>query len=243
MSMTATELAAKLNGIAYPVHRHLTKERIEQAKAAGLVIVYGVGDDLMEFAGAIYDDFSCYNGGTAYVDAKGLLPERENIDHGDEDALADYFARQPSAKPIKAAWNGKNDEPAWSYQTDIPHATFDVLDDGEPYCRGIVFALADLQEKPNACADDFAKLFRADDTGQVLVVLDEGDEGPEIQISFKPKGLGVCCMKLKFNDSDEGWQKAEHAFSKIDSDAALGLARKTLSEPHMAAMMQAAAGE
>lgn len=95
----------------------------------------------------------------------------------------------------------------------------------------------------NTETDDFAKLFRADDTGQVLVVLDEGDEGPEIAISFKPEGLGVCSVKLNFKDSDEGWQKAEHEFSKIDSDAALGLVRKTLSEPNMAAMMQAAAGE
>jgi hypothetical protein len=36
------------------------------------------------------------------------------------------------------------DDTSWSYETDIPHATFDVLEDGEVYCRGIVFALADL---------------------------------------------------------------------------------------------------
>lgn len=95
----------------------------------------------------------------------------------------------------------------------------------------------------NATHEDFAKLFRADDTGQVLVVLDEGDEGPEIAISFKPDGLGVCSMKLNFKDSDEGWQAAEAAFSKIDSDAALGIVRKTLSEPHMIAIQEAAAGE
>lgn len=241
MSMTATELAAKLNGIAYPVHKHLTKELIERAKAAGLVIVYGAGDDLMEFAGTINDEFGCHDGGTALVDAKGLLPERESIE-GDSD-LSDYFARKNAAKSIEALWCKEGDY-SWTYKTDIPHATFEVLlDDGEPYCRGIVFALADLQEKPNACADDFAKLFRADDTGQVLVVLDEGDKGPEISISFKPEGLGVCSTKLKFKDSAEGWQEAEDAFSKIDSDGALGLVRRTLSEPRMAAMMQAVAGE
>lgn len=230
MSMTATELAAKLNGRTYG--NEITSEEAAEAKAAGLVVVYGASDDLMEFEGAIYDEFGCYDGGTAYVDAKGLLPERENIDHGDEDALADYLARQPSAKPIKAVWSGKNDEPAWSYQTDIPHATFYVLDDDdEPYCRGIVFALADLQEKPNACADDFAKLFRADDTGQVLVVLDEGDEGPEIRISFKPNGFGVCSMKLSFKDSDAGWEKAETTFrDKVDEEFALSTARKTMAD-------------
>lgn len=229
MSMTATELAAKLNGRTYG--NEITREEAAEAKAAGLVVVYGASDDLMEFEGAIYDEFDCYEGGIAYVDAKGLLPEFENIDRSDDSAITDHFARKPSAKPIKAVWGNKNEEPTWSYQTDIPHATFYVLDDdGEPYCRGIVFALADLQEKPNACADDFAKLFRADDTGQVLVVLDEGDEGPEIQISFKPKGLGVCCMKLGFKDSDSGWERAEATFrDKVDEEFALSTVRKSLA--------------
>lgn len=228
MTTTAQELAAKLHGIKYPVYKHLTKELIEKAKAAGLVIVYGASDDLMEFAGTINDEFGCYDGGTALVDANGLLPERESIE-GDSD-LADYFARKNAAKAIEALWCKEGDY-SWTYKTDIPHATFEVSDDGEPYCRGIVFALADLQEKPKAGANDFAKLFRADDTGQVLVVLDEGDEGPEIRISFKPRGLGVCSVKLGFKDSDSGWDRAESVFrDKINEEFALSTVRKSLAE-------------
>lgn len=138
--MNAKELAAQLNGIQYPVR--IPKTLTDAAKAAGLVIVYGASDDLMEFEGAIYDEVGVYDGGTAFVDTNGLLPDRGSIE--DDDDLKDYFARQPNAKPIEALWS----EGAywWMYKTEIPHFCFEVLEDGEPpYCRGIVFALSDVK--------------------------------------------------------------------------------------------------
>jgi hypothetical protein len=141
--MNAKELAAQLDGIQYPVR--LPKALTDAAKAAGLVIVYGASDDLMEFEGAIYDEVGCYDGGTAFVDAKGLLPHRDSIE--DDDELKDYFDRQPNARQIEALWCAEDDL-SWTYKTDIPHETFMVLEDGEPpYCRGIVFALADVEVK------------------------------------------------------------------------------------------------
>jgi len=140
--MNAKELAAKLDGIQYPVR--ISKELAAEAKSAGLVIVYGASDDLMEFEGAIYDEVGCYDGGIAFVDAKGLLPDRDSIEEDDE--LKDYFARQPLAKPIEAVWDDGTGY-SWTYKTDIPHETFEVLEDGyPPYCRGIVFALAEIKE-------------------------------------------------------------------------------------------------
>ncbi|MGU2655609.1 hypothetical protein [Pseudomonas aeruginosa] len=35
----------------------------------------------------------------------------------------------------------------------------------------------------------FAKLFEFEDLGQVLVMLDRGDDGPEVRLYFKPDGL------------------------------------------------------
>jgi hypothetical protein len=138
--MNAKDLAAQLSGIQYPVR--IPKTLTDAAKAAGLVIVYGASDDLMEFEGAIYDEVGCYDGDTAYVDARGLLPERDQIE--DDDQLKDYFARQPNAKPIEAVWDGGTGY-SWTYKTDIPHETFEVLEDGEPpYCRGIVFSLSNV---------------------------------------------------------------------------------------------------
>lgn len=138
--MNAAELAAQLNGREY---RHeVTREEAVAAKAAGLVIVYGASDDLMEFEGAIHDEAGVYDGGAVLVDAKGML-DRSQIDDDDGEAIADYVARKKGARQIEALW-AKEGDYSWTYKTDIPHATFEVVEDGEPYCRGLVFAVADL---------------------------------------------------------------------------------------------------
>ena len=138
--MNAKELAAKLAGATY--RNVISQDLAAEAKAAGLVVVYGQSDDLMEFAGAIDDELGCYDGGTALVDANGLLKERDQIE--DDDELKDYFAREPHAKPIEALW-AKEGDYSWTFKTDIPHETFEITEDGEPYCRGIVFALSDVK--------------------------------------------------------------------------------------------------
>lgn len=65
-------------------------------------------------------------------------------------------------------------------------------------------------------SNDFAKLYSTD-AGQILVKLDSGEDGaPEIRVFAKPEELGVCSVALQFDDSDEGWDKAEAAFVKVD---------------------------
>ncbi|MDF3928638.1 hypothetical protein [Pseudomonas putida] len=137
--MTKEELAAQLNGLEHPTR--IPDPLIVAAQSAGLVILCGASDDLMEFYGARREEIGCYDGGTAFVDADGVLPDRDCLD-GDEE-LAEYVQRQKSAKSIEALWC-KEDGYSWTYKTEIPHATFEVVEDEEPYCRGIVFALADL---------------------------------------------------------------------------------------------------
>lgn len=138
--MDAKTLAAQLNGIDYPCR--ISKELEAQAKAAGLVIVFGASDDLMEFRGAIYDELSAYDGTTAYVDTTGLLPEREQLEEDDE--LQAYFARKPHAVEIKQIWNDHSPL-CWTHETSIPHEKFEIWEDGEVSSTGIVFALADAK--------------------------------------------------------------------------------------------------
>jgi hypothetical protein len=137
--MTNEELAAQLNGLEYPTR--IPGTLIAAAQSSGLIILCGASDDLMEFYGARREEISCYDGGTAFVDADGVLPDRDCLD-GDEQ-LAEHTLRQKSAKPIEALWC-KEEGYSWTYKTDIPHATFEVVEGEEKYCRGIVFALADL---------------------------------------------------------------------------------------------------
>ena len=139
--MTKEELAAQLNGIEYPAHRAITKEQIAAAKDACLVILYGASDDLMEFDGAVREEIGCYDGGLAFVDLQGVLPDRDTLEEDEE--ITDYSLRKKNARTIEALWC-KEPGYSWTYKTDIPHATFEVMDDGEHYCRGIIFALSDL---------------------------------------------------------------------------------------------------
>jgi hypothetical protein len=52
------------------------------------------------------------------------------------------MAAKGLCKTIEAIW-GK-DGYSWTYKTDIPHATFDIFEDGEKFCRGIVFDIKSL---------------------------------------------------------------------------------------------------
>ena len=139
--MNAKELAAKLNGREYL--QELMTEDERQAKEAGLVVVFGASDDLIEFRGAIHDEGDCYNGGEILFDSKGALPSWGVASDSEESAEA-YFERKLNARKIEALWAN---EPGytWTYKTDIPHETFEIVEDGKPYCRGVVFALADLE--------------------------------------------------------------------------------------------------
>ena len=48
-----------------------------------------------------------------------------------------------AAKTIKAVWHNEGG-PCWTFETDIPHETFTIMEDGAPWCIGIVFSMADL---------------------------------------------------------------------------------------------------
>lgn len=137
--MNAQELAAELNGRAYG--EETTRVDDLSAKEAGLVIVFGASDDLMEFRGAINDEIGAGPDSIAPLTGAGLLTS----DCDDDDCP--YFKKlKRAAATIRAKWD--IDGYSWTYETDIPHATFDILEDGEKYCRGIVFALSDVTPTP-----------------------------------------------------------------------------------------------
>ena len=48
------------------------------------------------------------------------------------------------ATTIKSLWDREGF--SWILETEIPHSTFVIMEDGETYCRGIVFSLEDVKE-------------------------------------------------------------------------------------------------
>ncbi|MEI7474719.1 MAG: hypothetical protein WCK67_08055 [bacterium] len=144
--MDEKELATLLNGREYL--SEITKEEEELAKKNGLVVVFGQSDDLMEFRGAINDEFDCYGGGTAYLTKEGLL------ENDCEDEYCPYFNKiQQEATQILAVWiDGITplDEKGWTWQyrskdLEGKFETFEILEDGEKYCKGIVFSIYNLK--------------------------------------------------------------------------------------------------
>lgn len=135
--MTIKDFAQQLNGKEYDSCMFL-KSELQTAKDNGWVIVTGASDDLMEFDGAIHDEAGCCAGGKVYF-------SKYNVAYNGEDDMSIF----PNC--IEACWFDKSalgdDENVipWTYKTDIPHETFMVYEDGDPYCRGIVFAVEDLK--------------------------------------------------------------------------------------------------
>ena len=138
--MTAKELAAVLSGREYGME--ISREEEQEAKAAGLVVVYGYSDDSVELRGAIDAEVGAYDGGTIFVTPAGIL-EEPACDSAENCECPHFTAAKKTAKTIKAVWCGG--EAAWTFETDIPHETFTVFEDGEAFCIGIVFSVADLE--------------------------------------------------------------------------------------------------
>ncbi len=135
---TLTEVIAEaLNGTEYgePIDQIVLKN----AKMFGAVIVFGASDDLVEFRGAIDDEAGCYGSGTIYFNRSGELRSECEI------AGCPYFEKiKKNASKIKAIWDAEGY--SWIYETDIPYETFEILEDGEKYCRGLVFSINDVKE-------------------------------------------------------------------------------------------------
>lgn len=119
--MTLEEFAAMLDGREYL--SEIAVEEAWEAARLGYVVIFGYSDDCMEIAGFVDDELGCYEGRKfAVVPGRKIYP-CEDIPR--------------SGKELRAVWD--EDGYAWTFKTDIYHATFDIFEEGEKYCRGIVF--------------------------------------------------------------------------------------------------------
>lgn len=133
--MTPKQIAEALNGCEYPDIG--SKEVFAQAAEKQIVIVFGHSDDLMEFRGAIYDEVDACDGGVAMLSNYRI--HRNHCDEGDD--CPNWQGHPPGAIKVEAIWCAEG-EPAWTFNADTPGVeTFEVMEEGEVFQRGIVFAL------------------------------------------------------------------------------------------------------
>ena len=141
--MNVKEWAEKLNGREYGEELEDQNEA-KQAKIDGVVIVFGASDDLLEFRGAIDDEVDAWEGvKVKLTPAPGVLNVERNAEKLD-------FNRMQIAgmRTLTAVWGPKGADgkawASWEVTTDIPHETFNIMEDGEIYGRGIVFDVKHL---------------------------------------------------------------------------------------------------
>lgn len=92
----------------------LSESEMQDLAEDGITIFYGQSDDLLEAEGAFFEEFGAWNGTTIYF-TNGY---------------------------VKAEWT--EGEPNWVISTNVPHVTFDMIDEGMIYCRGIIVHQEDL---------------------------------------------------------------------------------------------------
>lgn len=127
--MTLKEMANAMNGVEYGEEQ---KRFYGLLKKNNMIAVHGASDDLVEMIGCGDDEFGVYNG--------AVISLVKHMNFSDEYIFADSNGKNE----IEAVWCGEG-KPAWSYITNIPHETFNVMEDGEVFCEGIVFSVWDLE--------------------------------------------------------------------------------------------------
>ncbi len=68
----------------------------------------------------------------------------------------------------------------------------------------------------------FCKYYASEMFGQIVLIIQRGDEGdPEVRMFFQPlEGLGVLTLAYKYPDTEEGWDQAEEWFNNCTEKTA-----------------------
>lgn len=136
-----TESVAKImDGVEYS-HEY---DRVPpEAKEHGIVVVFGASDDLLEFRGAIQDEYGSYGGTKVKLDNSGVIENK-----CDDDACPYFIEKYEKAFfEVEAVWAENPVDPPWTIRSNIPHHAFNVMEEGEVWCRGIVFNKSSLIPK------------------------------------------------------------------------------------------------
>lgn len=133
--MDIHQAAAWINGNEY--RQEVTHDFRETLRTAGLVAIYGASDDLTEIDGAVRDEGYSGDDTQHCLTRSGI--EQNKCDEGDR--CPNWRPREPN---IRARWCPPGFDGSWLIETPLPHASFDIMEDGEIYCRGVIIALTDL---------------------------------------------------------------------------------------------------
>lgn len=129
------ELADILNNREY--YNEVERHHEAFARVHNLVICFGYSDDCIEFRGKIYDEIGV---GDFYITEKKELfdVDFDKFDNAEEQiAFIKKYTSNLKLYKISSDFS----ENGFKFSTDLPHAKFHILEDGEVYGEGIVIDL------------------------------------------------------------------------------------------------------
>lgn len=128
--LTRDEAAARINGREYL--QEITKGLAAEMKASGLVAIFGSSDDLLEFAGAISEEVGAYSGALVHISPKGnVIPDDSDI----PESVGSIW--------VEATRSPNGIEASWLITSEAAGSPFDIMEDGELFCRGLVIDLGE----------------------------------------------------------------------------------------------------
>ena len=147
--MNKREFAQMLNGRQY--RNEMTEKDEQMAKESGLIVIFGASDDLVEFRGVLYDEMDAWDGQHFIIVLPGTeipIDEDEETYKKVKEIIAVPIEEYSTVKVnrFEAVWGADDPDCSWLIKTDVPHESFDIMEDDELYCRGVVIDVADLVE-------------------------------------------------------------------------------------------------
>lgn len=140
MTATRDAFASRLNGREYL--DELTSAEEREARDARLLVVFGASDDLTEFRGILHDEAGASDL-YGHKIAPGSKAGTWQILSLDEDRYGRVTVSKKGAL-IETEWRPETLETSWLIKPSVPFAPFDIMEDGDLYCRGAVIDEADL---------------------------------------------------------------------------------------------------
>ena len=159
--------AKLLHGFEYPA-REIQEFQQEIAKD-GVIAIYGLSDDLLEFVGVINDERGAWKGFFGRL-TKDLTVISE-IEY-----LNSKLWNAENLPFIRAIWNPKdlqdNIYSSWKIETDLPHKEFQILEDGELFCIGIVIDIEDVAKAQSTLKRTIFSLARKRDLIGIIAIIE-----------------------------------------------------------------------
>lgn len=141
---TIMELATDLHWREY--RSEITHEESEYCKWKNWLVIFWASDDLLEFRWAINDEVWAWNWTKVYLWKEKII-DIWYLDDQFQEADIDDDIHKLIMDTIKKEWikiEAIADDPNYQFfiKTDFQNsAEFEILEDGEKYCRGLVLDL------------------------------------------------------------------------------------------------------